>query len=60
MLWNRLIVMKFSKNIKVSQETIKKELLNKSNQREFLVSEIVFNLKQGETVTDKYKLVKKN
>ena len=59
MLWNRLIVMKFSKNIKVSQETIKKELLNKSNQREFLVSEIVFNLKQGETVTDKYKLVKK-
>jgi len=59
MLWNQLIVMKFSKNLKVSQETVKKELLNKSNQKEFLLSEIVFDLKQGENFNSKFKQIKK-
>ena len=58
MLWNQLIVMKFSKNLKVSQETVKKELSNKSNQKEFLLSEIVFDLKQGENLDIKFKLNK--
>ena len=58
MLWNQLIVMKFSKNLKVSQETVKKELSNKSNQKEFLLSEIVFDLKQGENLDIKFKLIK--
>ena len=59
MLWNQLIVMKFSKNLKVSKEAIKKELLNKSNQKEFLLSEIVFDLKQGENLNIKFNLIKK-
>ena len=45
--------MKFSKNLKVSQEKIKKELLNKTNQREFLLSEIVFNLDLNQTLEEK-------
>ena len=59
MLWNRLVVIKFSKNLKVSQENVKKELLNKSNQKEFLLSEIVFDLKQGENLNLKFELIKK-
>ena len=58
MLWNQLIVMKFSKNLKVSKETVKKELSNKSNQKEFLLSEIVFDLKQGENLDLKFELIK--
>ena len=59
MLWNQLIVIKFSKNLKVNQETVKKELLNKSNQKEFLLSEIVFDLKQGENLNSKFEKIKK-
>ena len=59
MLWNRLVVIKFSKNLKVSKQTVKKELLNKSNQKEFLLSEIVFDLKQGENLDLKFELIKK-
>ena len=45
--------------MKVSQETVKKELLNKSNQKEFLLSEIVFDLKQGENLNSKFEQIRK-
>ena len=37
MLWNQLIVIKFSKNLKVSKETVKKELLNNQSKRIFII-----------------------
>ena len=59
-LWNQLIYNKFKQNVKIDENLIKNELINSSTQIEYLVSEIVFNIKKGETVDQKYKLIKKN
>ena len=49
-LWNNLIFQKFSKNIKIDKKLIKEEISKKEIQEEFLISEIVFNLKKKESL----------
>ena len=43
-LWNNLIFRKYSKDVKIDKKKIKNELLKNNFQKEFLLSEIVFNI----------------
>ncbi len=58
-LWNQLIYNKFNKNVKIDKNLIKNDLINSSIQTEYLVSEIVFNIKTDENLDEKFKLIKK-
>lgn len=58
-LWNQLIVNKFSKDLKINKDNIKKEIMSNNIQKEFLLSEIIFKLDQNETLSEKFKNIKK-
>ncbi len=57
-LWNQLIIQKYSKDIKIDKSKIKKNLSKNNFQKEFLISEILFNLDNGEKLTDKFDSIK--
>ena len=57
-LWNNLIFKKFSKNIKIDKKLIKEEISKKEIQEEYLISEIVFNIKKKETLEKKFSIIK--
>ena len=57
-LWNQLIVKKFSTNIKIDKESIKKQLLKKDIQNEYLLSEIVFTVKKKTDLNKKFNAIK--
>lgn len=57
-LWNQLILTKYSKDIKINKKNIKDEILKNNYQKEYLLSEIVFNLKKNETLKNKFNLIK--
>ena len=52
-LWNQLILSKYSKDIKIDKEKIKEEILKNNFQKEFLLSEIVFNLDKNQSLNNK-------
>ena len=56
-LWNNLIFQKFSKNVKINKELIKEEISKKEIQEEYLISELVFNLKEKETLEKKLGII---
>ena len=58
LLWNQLIYAKYKNKVKIDVDEIKKKLLN-DKQIEFLLSEILFELKKDEKLDQKYKLIKK-
>ena len=57
-MWNQLIYAKFNKNVKINKETIKTELLKNNQQKEFMISELLFNLVSNEKLDDKLNLIK--
>ena len=57
-LWNQLIVAKFSQNIVIDKSNIRKNILKNNIQKNFLLSEIVFNL-ENENLDEKYNKIKK-
>ena len=57
--WNKLIYDKFSNNIKIDIDQIKKNLKTKDTQKEYNISEIVFNLNESENLEKKIKLINK-
>ncbi len=57
-LWNNLIFQKFSKNVKIDKKLIKEEISKKEIQEELLISEIVFNIKENETLEKKLSVIK--
>ena len=57
-LWNNLIFQKFSKNVKIDKKLIKEEISKKEIQEELLISEIVFNIKENETLEKKLSIIK--
>ena len=57
LLWNELIINKFSKDIKIDKKKIKTEVLKNNLQKEFLLSEIVFNL-NNEKLDEKFKKIR--
>lgn len=58
LLWNQLIVKKFSGNIKIDKESIKKQLLKKDIKNEYLLSEIVFTVKKKTDLNKKFNAIK--
>ena len=58
-MWNELIFKKFSKKIKIDKKLIKKEISSKEKQEEFLIYEIVFEVKNKNNLNKKYNLIKK-
>ncbi len=57
-MWNQLIFKKFSQKIKIDKKLIKKEISTKEKQEEFLIYEIVFDVKNKNNLDKKYDLIK--
>jgi len=58
-LWNQFIYSKFKQNVKIDRKSIQKELSNNVKKKEFLLSEILFNINESEKLNDKIALLKK-
>ena len=58
-LWNQFIYSKFKQNVKIDRESIQNELSNNVKKKEFLLSEILFNINENEKLNDKIVLLKK-
>ena len=58
-MWNQLIFNKFKQSVKIDRELIKKELSSNSKQKEFLLSEILFNINENEKLDKKIDLLEK-
>ena len=56
-LWNQFIYDKYSKNINIDLDKLKKDILKNENQIEYLLSEIVFDLKENQTLDEKFKII---
>ena len=56
-LWNQFIYDKYSKNIKIDPDKLKENILKNENQIEYLLSEIVFDLKESQTLNEKFKII---
>jgi|TARA_B100001093_G_scaffold437422_1_gene436319 peptidyl-prolyl cis-trans isomerase SurA len=62
-LWNQLIFFKFSKNIKINKEKLKKDIEKNTNlneTRQFLLKEILFDVKESSNLDKKYDQIKKS
>ncbi len=57
-LWNELIVVKFSKNIKINENQLKKEIKKNQTVKKFLMSEILFEVKNVNELKNKYSKIK--
>ena len=60
--WNQLIYSKFSENLKIDKEQIKKDLLLKDNLfiNNYLLSEILFRVNKTSSFEEKFNLIKKD
>ena len=58
-MWNQLVFNKFKANVKINKEDIKNELLTKEKQKEYLLSEILFNINDNEKLVKKTILLEK-
>ena len=57
-LWNEFIFNKYKKNIKINKADIIDNLEKNTNQKEFFLSEILFNVNENENLEEKYDLIK--
>ena len=57
-IWNQFIYDKYSNNIKIDYDKLKDDILKNENQNEYLLSEIVFNLKDNQTLNEKFEIIK--
>ena len=60
LIWNDLIYQKFNKKVVINKDKIRKEILQnpkKKNQREFLLSEITFNVQNKNDLNDIHKKI---
>ena len=53
-MWNEFIFDKFSKNVKINKDIIKKEISQKKIQEEYLISEIVFSVNNKKDLKKKF------
>ncbi|WP_440676107.1 peptidylprolyl isomerase [Candidatus Pelagibacter sp. HIMB1593] len=56
-LWNKMIFDKFSNSVKIDKKEIENNIKIKKIQKEYLLSEIVFNLNANENLSEKLKLI---
>ena len=59
-MWNQLIFSKFNKNVKINEKLIREILSKKGKQKEFLISEILFNVNENEKFDKKLRLILRN
>ena len=61
-LWNQLIYQKFNRNIKIDKEKLIEEIRSKfaAGEKNFLLSEIVFKIKNKENLNKKYSQIVKD
>ena len=60
-LWNNLIFQKFSSEIKINKEDLKKEIKNNKNKViSYNLNEIMFSAKNKSEITDNYRMIKEN
>ena len=57
-LWNQLILNKFSSSVKIDRNKIKNDILQNNKQKRYLLSEIIFNL-ENENLDKKFNKIKK-
>ena len=57
-LWNEYIFSKYNQNVKIDKQSIVKNLKKSEKQKEFLLSEILFNVNKNEKLLEKYNLIK--
>ena len=57
-LWNNLIFRKYSKDVKIDKEKIKSDLFKSNFQKDFLLSEIVFNIDNKQSLQTKFNKIK--
>ena len=56
-IWSQFIYDKFAKNIRIDREQLKKDIKKNENQTEYLLSEIVFELEDKQTIIDKFNII---
>ena len=56
-LWNQLIYSRYNQNVKIDKQLIKNNLSNNKKQKEFLISEILFNIDKNENLNKKILLI---
>ena len=57
-LWNELIFTKYKQNVKIDKKVIINDLKKNDKQKEFLLSEILFNVDENEKFDEKYNQIK--
>ena len=56
-LWNDLIISKYLKKVKIDIDQIKRDLKDKNEEKEYFLSEILFNLNNNEDLNDKLTVI---
>ena len=57
-IWSQFIYDKYSKNIKIDINKLKQDIQRNESQTEYLLSEIIFDLNEKETVNEKFNIIK--
>ncbi len=57
-IWSQFIYDKYSKNIKIDVDKLKQDIQRNESQTEYLLSEIVFDLKEKQTINEKFNIIK--
>ena len=57
-IWSQFIYDKFAKNIRIDRDQLKQDIQKNENQIEYLLSEIVFELKEKQTINEKFNIIK--
>ena len=58
-IWSQFIYDRYSKNIKIDKNKLRKDIQKNENQTEYLLSEIVFDLKEKQRIDEKFSIIKK-
>ena len=57
-LWNQLIFDRYNQNIKINRQNIIDEIKKSNKQKQYLLSEILFNVNENEKLEDKFNSIK--
>ena len=57
-LWNQLIFNKYNQNIKIDRQNIVDEIKKSNKQKQYFLSEILFNINEGEKLENKFNLIR--
>ena len=57
-IWSQFIYDKYSKNIKIDINKLRQDIQRNESQTEYLLSEIVFDLRDKQTINEKFNIIK--